>query len=214
MSPEQVRGKEVDARTDIFAFGAILYEMLSGRRAFKGESSIETMNAILKDDPPELSADNLRISPGLERIVRRCLEKEPARRFDSARDVGFALEAISGTSSTSAITGTRSASRAPTLVESCSAGDDCRRSRARGVLPGTQSREGFRRFLPATHLRAGLRGTGKVHPRRQHRCVLGVVERRSQAAVLTAQQTASRGRHSTSMPTCSASPTTATWQSF
>ena len=98
MSPEQVRGKEVDARTDIFAFGAILYEMLSGRRAFKGESSVETMNAILKDDPPELETDKLKLSPGLERIVRRCLEKEPARRFHSARDVGFALEAISGTS--------------------------------------------------------------------------------------------------------------------
>ena len=103
MSPEQVRGKEVDARTDIFAFGAILYEMLSGQRAFKGESSIETMNAILKDDPPELETDKLELSPGLERIVRRCLEKEPARRFHSARDVGFALEAISGTSSSSAV---------------------------------------------------------------------------------------------------------------
>ena len=101
MSPEQVRGKDVDARTDIFAFGAILYEMLSGQRAFKGESSIETMNAILKDDPPELEADKLKLSPGLERIVRRCLEKEPSRRFQSARDVGFALEAISGTSSAS-----------------------------------------------------------------------------------------------------------------
>src|ERR1019366_2860904 len=105
MSPEQVRGKEVDARTDIFAFGAILYEMLSGQRAFKGRSSIETMNAILKDDPPELETDKLQLSPGLERIVRRCLEKEPARRFHSARDVGFALEAISGTSSSSAVSG-------------------------------------------------------------------------------------------------------------
>ena len=103
MSPEQVRGKEVDARTDIFAFGAVLYEMLSGQRAFKGESSVETMNAILKDDPPELETDKLKISPGLERIVRRCLEKEPARRFHSARDVGFALEAISGTSSGSGV---------------------------------------------------------------------------------------------------------------
>ena len=103
MSPEQVRGKEVDARTDIFAFGAIFYEMLSGRRAFKGESSIETMNAILKDDPPELETEKLKLSPGLERIVRRCLEKEPARRFHSARDVGFALEAISGTSSVSGV---------------------------------------------------------------------------------------------------------------
>jgi len=103
MSPEQVRGKEVDARTDIFAFGAILYEMLSGQRAFKGESSIETMNAILKDDPPELDTNKLELSPGLERIVRRCLEKEPTRRFHSARDVGFALEAISGTSSSSVV---------------------------------------------------------------------------------------------------------------
>ena len=103
MSPEQVRGKEVDARTDIFAFGAILYEIVSGRRAFKGDSSIETMNAILKDDPPELEVEKLKLSPGLERIVRRCLEKEPSRRFHSARDVGFALEAISGTSNAGAV---------------------------------------------------------------------------------------------------------------
>jgi eukaryotic-like serine/threonine-protein kinase len=98
MSPEQVRGKEVDARTDIFAFGAILYEMLSGQRAFKGESSVETMGAILKEEPPELETEKVKVSPGLERVVRRCLEKEPARRFHSARDVGYALEAISGTS--------------------------------------------------------------------------------------------------------------------
>ena len=75
MSPEQVRGQEVDARTDIFSLGAILYEMLSGERAFKGETSVETMNAILKEDPPELDTDKLQVAPGLERIVRRCLEK-------------------------------------------------------------------------------------------------------------------------------------------
>jgi eukaryotic-like serine/threonine-protein kinase len=98
MSPEQVRGKEVDARTDIFAFGAILYEMLSGQRAFKGESSIETMNAILKDDPPELQTEKLKVSPALERIVRHCLEKNPEARFRSAHDVAFALENVSQSS--------------------------------------------------------------------------------------------------------------------
>ena len=99
MSPEQVRGQDVDARTDIFSFGAILYEMLSGERAFKGETSVETMNAILKEDPPELDTDKLQVAPGLERIVRRCLEKEPEQRFHSARDVKFAIEALSTSSS-------------------------------------------------------------------------------------------------------------------
>jgi Tol biopolymer transport system component len=99
MSPEQVRGREVDARTDIFSFGAILYEMLSGQRAFRGDTSVETMNAILKEDPPELDAAALHVSPGLERIVRRCLEKEAEQRFSSARDVKFAIEALSGSTS-------------------------------------------------------------------------------------------------------------------
>jgi len=98
MSPEQVRGKEADARTDIFAFGAVLYEIVSGRRAFKGDSSIETMNAILKDDPPELQTDKLKISPTLERIVRHCLEKNPEQRFRSAHDIAFALENVSQSS--------------------------------------------------------------------------------------------------------------------
>jgi Tol biopolymer transport system component len=103
MSPEQVRGKEVDARTDIFSFGALLYEMLSGQRAFRGESSVETMNAILKEDPQELAASGLHVSPSLERMVRRCLEKNPEERFQSARDLAFALEALSDTT----ITGSR-----------------------------------------------------------------------------------------------------------
>jgi len=98
MSPEQVRGREVDTRSDIFSLGAILYEMLCGQRAFKGETSVETMNSILKDDPPELDTAKLQVSPGLERVVRRCLDKEPEHRFQSARDVSFAIEALSGSS--------------------------------------------------------------------------------------------------------------------
>src|SRR5262245_49037313 len=101
MSPEQVKGRAVDHRSDIFSFGAILYEMLSGRRAFHGESAAETMSAILKEDPLELSETNERISPALERLVNHCLEKNPEERFHSARDLAFAIEALSGTTSIS-----------------------------------------------------------------------------------------------------------------
>ncbi len=98
MSPEQVKGKPADARSDIFSFGAILYEMLSGRRAFHGDSAAETMSAILREEPPDLSVTNQSISPGLERIVRHAIEKNPEQRFHSAHDVAFALEALSGLS--------------------------------------------------------------------------------------------------------------------
>jgi serine/threonine protein kinase/Tol biopolymer transport system component len=101
MSPEQVRGQIVDHRSDIFSFGAILYEMVSGKRAFKGDTSVETMNAILKEDPPELSESGLNVMPGLDRIVRHCLEKEPGLRFQSARDLSFDLESLSSLSSAS-----------------------------------------------------------------------------------------------------------------
>ena len=96
MSPEQVRGKPADARSDIFSFGAILYEMVAGLRAFQCESSVETMNAILKQDPPAISGD---VPPAIERVIRRCLEKAPDERFQSARDLSFALEALSAPSS-------------------------------------------------------------------------------------------------------------------
>jgi len=96
MPPEQVRGQAADGRADIFSFGAILYEMLSGERAFHGASNVETMNAILKDDPPELGSLDGNIPPGLVRVVDRCLEKEPRQRFQSASDLAFALEALSG----------------------------------------------------------------------------------------------------------------------
>ncbi|MCA1850523.1 MAG: protein kinase, partial [Acidobacteria bacterium] len=100
MSPEQVRGSAVDHRSDIFSFGSILYEMLSGQRAFRRDTSAETMTAILKEEPPEFSQTNSTINPSLERIVRRCLEKQPARRFQTASDLGFALEALSVVSGT------------------------------------------------------------------------------------------------------------------
>src|SRR5262249_20419693 len=99
MASEQVRGQEADQRADIFAFGLILYEMLSGRRAFEGKSVAEMMSAILRDEPPELSETKAKISPALERIVRRCLEKKPEHRFHSAHDLGYALEAVASSSS-------------------------------------------------------------------------------------------------------------------
>ena len=96
MSPEQVRAETVDHRSDIFSFGAIVYEMLSGARAFHRGSTAETMSAILKEEPPDLESKQGNISPALERIVRRCLEKQAERRFQSVFDLGFALETLSG----------------------------------------------------------------------------------------------------------------------
>ncbi len=124
MSPEQVRGQETDHRCDIFSFGAILYEMLSGKRAFRGETAADTMSAILKDDPPELTETNRAISPAIERIVRHCLEKNPDERFQSARDIAFNLEALSSISS-----GSQQAAAATAVVGSS-------RSRRRAIFAG------------------------------------------------------------------------------
>ncbi|HEX5719977.1 MAG TPA: protein kinase [Thermoanaerobaculia bacterium] len=98
MAPEQVRGQPADNRADVFALGAVLYEMLAGRRAFQRDSAAETMTAILREEPPELE-----VSPGLDRVVRHCLEKDPHHRFQSASDLAFDLESVSALSGTGAV---------------------------------------------------------------------------------------------------------------
>ena len=95
MAPEQVRGQAADHRADIFAFGAILYEMLTGTRTFRKPTSAETMTAILNEDPPSISQVLPKVPPGMQRVVHRCLEKNPEQRFHSAHDLAFALDALS-----------------------------------------------------------------------------------------------------------------------
>src|SRR4029453_1922202 len=98
MSPEQIRGKAADSPSDIFSFGGILYEMLAGQRAFQGETAADTITSILTKEPPDLSVTNKDVHPGLDRIIRHSLEKNPEERFQSARDLAFDLEALSGMS--------------------------------------------------------------------------------------------------------------------
>jgi len=100
MSPEQVRGEPADARSDIFSFGCVLYEMLAGRRAFEARTGVETMHAILNLDPPEFAGEQAKLPPAVTTIVRRCLEKRPEQRFQSAADLAFALRSIPGVSVT------------------------------------------------------------------------------------------------------------------
>jgi eukaryotic-like serine/threonine-protein kinase len=160
MSPEQVRGKPADQRSDIFSFGCVLYEMLSGRRAFHGDSAAETMAAIAQKEPPELSESGLNIPPGLDRLVRHCLEKRPEDRFQSARDLAFDLEASAGASSSSS-------GRAGTIAGT--AGRRPRRFAAAAILllllalplayrAGTHARSGSPpTFRPFTYRRGTIR---------------------------------------------------------
>ena len=94
MSPEQIRGEAADHRSDIFAFALVLYEMLSGRRAFTGASTVEVMSAILKDDPQPVTSIQRGVPSGLERLIERCLQKSPDERYQSAKDLAYQLEAM------------------------------------------------------------------------------------------------------------------------
>ncbi len=120
MSPEQLRGKTVDHRCDIFSFGAILYEMLSGHRAFRGETEVDTMTAVLREEPANASLDQAAIPTGYQDIVRHCVEKEPENRFQSAKDLVFALQTLSGSSQVSTVfipkTKPKTSSRLPWVV--------------------------------------------------------------------------------------------------
>jgi len=98
MSPEQLRGKPVDHRSDIFSFGAILYEMMAGCRAFRGETEVDTMTAVLREEPASANLEQAAIPVAYQDIVRHCLEKEPENRFQSAKDLAFALQTVSGSS--------------------------------------------------------------------------------------------------------------------
>jgi Tol biopolymer transport system component len=111
MSPEQVRGEPVDARSDLFSFGSVLYEMLTARRAFQRDTTAETMTAILREDPPEFTQGRTDLPPSLDRIVRHCLEKNRHERFQTARDVAFALEALSGSATSSTMAAATAPSR-------------------------------------------------------------------------------------------------------
>jgi len=104
MAPEQVRGERVDARTDIFSFGCVLFEMAAHKRAFQRPTTAETMTAILREDPPEITNVQPPIAPAIERIIRRCLEKTPENRFQSAKDLAFGLEALSQISTAQTVT--------------------------------------------------------------------------------------------------------------
>jgi serine/threonine protein kinase/Tol biopolymer transport system component len=152
MAPEQVRGEAIDSRTDIFAFGAVLFEMLSGRQAFRRKTTVETMTATLNADPPGFTDRQHPISPALDQIVRRCLEKSPEQRFQSAKDLAFALEALSGTSRAATASLSQATSSRPwttvvvsiiTVIAALSAGYLVGRHDARG--PGSFERVTFQR---------------------------------------------------------------------
>ena len=160
MSPEQVRGEPVDHRTDIFSFGATLYEMVSGARAFKGDTVIETLHAILNHDPPELNVPDAPAAPGLARAIQHCLEKEPGQRFQSARDLAFALGQLTGTSTSpdpptqSACTGTPRLRRAANAARDAAANASTLPTGDAGTPSNSRGHSAGKRAFPERRPRA------------------------------------------------------------
>ena len=170
MAPEQVRGQAVDARADVFAFGVVLYEMVSGGRAFQRETSADTMTAILTQEPPELAGSRPDLSPELDRIIRHCLEKNSSQRFQSARDVAFALEALSGsTSSGREQAASASAPRARRALSPLVAMALVVAAAAAGVAGGRDDGHGGARIADVHHadVRAAVDLQRAVHARRR-----------------------------------------------
>ena len=135
MAPEQLRGQAVDARADLFAFGAVLYEMLSGRRAFQKSTAADTMTAILTEEPPDILAARPSVPAAVDRIIRHCLEKNPGERFQSARDIAFALDSLTGPHSRFGV-----ASRRDTCVDATTVGHAGGSRRARRAFCGIRRR--------------------------------------------------------------------------
>ena len=163
MSPEQVRGKTADHRSDIFSFGTILYEMVTGKQTFRKPTSAETMTAILKEEPPPISQIAPTSPPGLQRVVHRCLEKSPEQRFQSASDMAFALEALSDSGSTTPLAVTRTWRAGRQSQGNCNrgsgAGGAARRCGDGVFLDAARTSTQGVQFRPA-HTRRGTEGLG------------------------------------------------------
>src|SRR4029077_11969634 len=157
MSPEQVRGKPADHRSDLFSFGAVLYEMLSGRRAFHGETAADTMSAILREESPELTETNRGIAPGLAQIVRHCLEKNPEERFQSAHDIAFDLQVLSGQTPSSARQSAISEPRLRKWWPRAGLGTAMIGIFLAGYFSGARSKAGWPKFRQLTFQRGSVR---------------------------------------------------------
>ncbi len=165
MSPEQVRGELVDTRSDIFSFGAIVYEMLSGARAFKRGSSIETLSAILREEPPDLTDTLPNLPPALERLVRRCLEKDRDLRFQSARDLAFNLETLTTLSTPGTLSNVPNPSVARPAMRTGNTAENTATMQLQGAAPALPMAPGTSSPHPRTSATTRAR-TARPAPRR------------------------------------------------